>query len=72
MTSNQLCESLLIETGVALLPATAFGLDADNLVARLAYVDFKEPKEKHTFNITDDAPNIVEGIEKIVNWIGKS
>ena len=72
MTSHQLCERLLIETGVALLPASAFGLDADNLVARLAYVDFKEPKEKHTFNITDDGPNIIEGIEKIVNWIRKS
>ncbi len=71
-TSHQLCERLLIETGVALLPASAFGFDADNLVARLAYVDFKEPKEKHLFNIQNDSPNIIEGIEKIVNWIGKS
>ena len=72
ITSSQLCERLLIETGVALLPASAFGFEADNLVARLAYVDFKEPKEQHQFNLTDDGPNIIEGIEKITDWIRKS
>lgn len=71
MTSNQLCERLLIETGVMLLPATTFSFEADNLVARLAYVNIKEPKEKHPFNITYDGANIVEGIKKIVHWIEK-
>jgi len=37
-----------------------------------AYVDFKEPKEQHQFNLTDDGPNIIEGIEKITDWIRKS
>ncbi|MDD9901303.1 MAG: aminotransferase class I/II-fold pyridoxal phosphate-dependent enzyme [Alphaproteobacteria bacterium] len=35
-----LCSRLLHETGVALLPGTAFGLPATALTARLAYVDF--------------------------------
>ena len=39
-SSAQLCECLLDETGVALLPGCAFGRDDHELTARLAYVDF--------------------------------
>lgn len=39
-TSQQLCERLLTETGVALLPGDAFGMDTAHLCARLAYVEF--------------------------------
>jgi len=39
-TSTELCERLLADTGVALLPGTAFGRTADELTARLSYVDF--------------------------------
>jgi aspartate aminotransferase len=39
-TSHQLCEKLLLETGVACLPGIAFGHSAEELTARLAYVDF--------------------------------
>ena len=38
--SDTLCELLLEETGVALLPGTHFGRPPEELVARLAYVDF--------------------------------
>jgi len=38
--SDTLCERLLEETGVALLPGTHFGRPPEELVARLAYVDF--------------------------------
>ena len=68
-TSSQLCEQLLAETGVAILPASAFGFDEDYLAARLAYVDFKEPKERSNFDLKTDCPNIVEGIELICSWI---
>jgi aspartate aminotransferase len=41
ITNNaQLCTRLLEETGVAILPGTCFGRPADELTARLAYVDF--------------------------------
>jgi aspartate aminotransferase len=39
-SSRQLCERLLEETGVAILPGSAFGRPAGELTARLAYVDF--------------------------------
>jgi aspartate aminotransferase len=38
--SEVLCERLLAETGVAILPGTAFERPANELTARLAYVDF--------------------------------
>jgi aspartate aminotransferase len=38
--SEDLCERLLVETGVAILPGTAFERPANELTARLAYVDF--------------------------------
>jgi aspartate aminotransferase len=39
-SSADLCERLLEETGVAILPGSSFGRDASELTARLAYVDF--------------------------------
>jgi len=39
-TSSQLCERLLAETGVAVLPGSAFGRPAGEFTLRLAYVDF--------------------------------
>ena len=37
---SQLCDRLLADSGVALLPGAAFGLPAGSFTARLAYVDF--------------------------------
>ncbi len=39
-TSEEFCRRLLEETGVAVLPGSAFGRPPDELTARLAYVDF--------------------------------
>jgi aspartate aminotransferase len=39
-TSQALCERLLGDTGVALLPGDAFGMAPEHLCARLAYVEF--------------------------------
>jgi len=38
--AQALCERLLADTGVALLPSDAFGLPPEKLCARLAYVEF--------------------------------
>lgn len=38
--SQTLCEKLLEDTGVAILPGASFGRDPGELTARLAYVDF--------------------------------
>jgi aspartate aminotransferase len=39
-TSEELCERLIEETGVALLPGSVFGRPPQEFTARLAYVDF--------------------------------
>ena len=38
-TSDDLCQRLLEETGVAILPGSAFGCPPEELTARLSYVD---------------------------------
>jgi aspartate aminotransferase len=40
LTSFELCETLLKETGVAILPGMDFGRQPEELTCRLAYVDF--------------------------------
>jgi aspartate aminotransferase len=39
-TSAELCEALLEETGVGILPGSDFGRPEEELTARIAYVDF--------------------------------
>lgn len=43
-SSSELCERLLEDAGVAMLPGTAFGRPANELTARLAYVNFDGAK----------------------------
>jgi aspartate aminotransferase len=43
-TSDELCQRLLDEIGVAMLPGSAFGRPPTELTARIAYVDFDGPK----------------------------
>ena len=69
ITSTELCKRLLQETGVALLPGTAFGFAKDYLAARLAYVDFVAPSPSTIFDLERDAANSVEGIRLINKWI---
>ena len=43
-TGKDLCEKLLLETGVAILPGVVFGRPENELTARIAYVDFDGTK----------------------------
>jgi aspartate aminotransferase len=43
-TSRELCEHLLEETGIAILPGRDFGRVPEELTARLAYVNFDGKK----------------------------
>ncbi|QKX06618.1 aminotransferase class I/II-fold pyridoxal phosphate-dependent enzyme [Aquimarina sp. TRL1] len=71
-TSFQLCEKLLEETGVALLPAAAFGFEKEYLAARLAYVDFDDPLIEHSTGTVEELfPRVVKGIAAIVQWFSK-
>ena len=38
--STHLCETVLEETGVAMLPASDFGFNSKRLLTRLCYIDF--------------------------------
>ena len=76
-TSSEMCNSVLKEAGVALLPGSDFGFSKDKMIARLSFTDF----DGHVFmknvldtqNIDDDlifkfSPNIVEGVNKLKKW----
>ncbi len=72
--SEAMCEYILAETGVALLPGTAFGRPADELTARLSYVDFDGAfalENYEQYNSEEEfvaacCPKIEEGIGRLV------
>ncbi|NNK11056.1 MAG: pyridoxal phosphate-dependent aminotransferase [Flavobacteriaceae bacterium] len=70
-TSFELCDQLLSDTGVVLLPSTAFGFEDDFLGARLAYVDFDEPEEGEVLNLRSHFPRITRGIEALCKWMSE-
>ncbi len=75
--SSKLCEAILEETGVAMLPASDFGFKPKRMLTRLSYIDFNGTEflnAQINGKILDDkiiekyAPNIVEGVKKLSNW----
>ena len=76
-TSTELCEIILDEIGVAMLPASDFGFNPKKMLTRLCYIDFdgseflKAPIEGKNIDdkiIEKYAPNVVEGTKKLSNW----
>ena len=76
-TSSELCEAILKETGVAMLPGSDFGFKPNKMLTRLSYTDFDGTQFFE--NVTDYktisdemvkryAPNVVEGTSKLSNW----
>ena len=75
--SSRLCEAILNETGVAMLPGSDFGFKPKKMLTRLSYTDFNGTeffKNTTSYNSIDDdmikkyAPNVVEGVSKLSNW----
>lgn len=78
-----LCEKLLNDTGVAILPGKEFGQPENELTARLAFVDFDGAKAlTASERIALDQPlpdefaetwchNVLGGVRAIVDWLGK-
>ena len=76
-SSSQLCDTILNETGVAMLPGSDFGFHPKKMLTRLSYTDFdgieffrnisnyKSISEKM---VKMYAPNVVEGTTKLSNW----
>ena len=81
LTCVELCSKLLNDTGVAILPGADFGRQPEELSARIAYVDFngadaiKGVREYGAENnIGEDyikkyCPRLVEGFDKLENWL---
>ncbi len=76
-TSSDLCDGILNDTGVALLPGSAFGFNKDRMLTRLSYTDFDGGQflknVSNSDKLGDDiiekyAPNVVEGINKLSEW----
>lgn len=79
-TSKAFCNSLIKETGVALLPGEDFGHSEHNFTARLSFVDFdgslllKLLEENPTIELNNDfieshCPKIVTALKKIGTWL---
>lgn len=71
---GQFCERLLNETGVALLPGSAFGLPPEAYTARLAYVDFAgeaalADADRIEDTATAHAVKMLRGIEAMRDWL---
>ena len=76
-TSSKLCEAILNETGVAMLPGSDFGFNPKRMLTRLSYTDFdgfEFFKNISNYNSISEemvktyAPNVVEGVGKLTNW----
>ncbi len=78
LNSAQLCDGILQDTGVAILPGSDFGRDPEELTARLAFVDFDGGKalqqypEDGVLNreyLLNCCGRTVEAVERLVNWL---
>jgi aspartate aminotransferase len=82
ITSNeQMCEQLLQDTGVAILPGSEFGRPSEELTARLAFVDFDGARSLAAAEVLPrDQPldaaflqtycsNILTAIDLICEWL---
>ena len=76
-SSSQLCEAILNDTGVAMLPGSDFGFKPKKMLTRLSYTDFdgveffKNVSDYKSINeemVKKYAPNVVEGTTKLSNW----
>ena len=72
-----MCDKILSDTGVALLPGSDFGFKPSRMIVRLSYTDFdgteilNKVSKGDSLNIEvlkKHAPNVVEGVKKLSNW----
>ena len=68
-SSKELTTALMDETGVALLPGSAFGMPKESLTARLAFVDFDGAQIFNTSVQQANIEKIKKGITKLCDWV---
>lgn len=81
--SSDLCETLLEETGVAVLPGSVFGRPVQELTARLAYVDFDGARVLAAAEflpydqpldgsfVEEHCSRLILAVERICGWLGE-
>ena len=76
-TSSKMCDNILKDTGVALLPGSDFGFEKSRMLARLSFTDFDGQKfmdQIKVGQIIDDntinefAPKVIEGVYELKKW----
>ena len=76
-SSPEMCDTILNDTGVALLPGSDFGFKKSKMLARLSFTDFDGQEfmnkidDDHKIengHITKYAPKIIEGASKLKKW----
>lgn len=79
--NESFCETLLEDTGVALLPGSVFGRHLEEFTARLAYVNFDGKKalrdsmalpldqDLTLAHLGDNISPMIDGIDKLLYWI---
>jgi len=70
-TSAEFTEVVLKETGVALLPGTAFGMAPEHLSTRLAYVDFDGQAIMNGADYDAVFEKLEAGVNALVEWLQK-
>ena len=79
-TSSDLCVAVLKETGVALLPGSAFGFRPNKMLVRLSFTDFdggnflkntSSSKKISKSEVERYAPDVVAGANILSNWAKK-
>jgi len=80
-TSEEMCQRLLEDTGVAILPGSNFGRRPEEMTARIAYVDFDGKSVLEAVkSIHEDQPldenflkaycgNVLKAIDRLSEWI---
>ena len=77
-TSQEMCEDLLNNTGVILLPGSDFGISKDKMIARLSFTDFNggnfikniSNNKNISLNVISKlAPKVVEGTKRLKKWV---
>ena len=76
-SSSEMCDSILNDTGVALLPGSDFGFEQTKMLARLSFTDFdgqefmnkiEDNQKIDKDHIVNFAPKIIEGVDKLKKW----
>lgn len=74
-TSVELCNAMLEEAGVAMLPGHDFGRKPEELTVRMAFVDFDGTKALQQIDTADDGflqqccPNMIAAMDALASWL---